>query len=124
MNFADLLTLARNYNKALPAPGTTTGVTLVSVGPSAVPALSEVLAQASQTPVVPPAGAVPKPVTGVRHLPAKATAVLKPVTPIARKAAAASVLRDDDSAKPVFSTTRVDKATPAKPTGAAKEKAR
>jgi len=45
-------------------------------------------------------------------------------TPVAAKPNAASVLRDDDKAKPVFSTTRVAKPAPVKPKVVVKAKGR
>jgi uncharacterized delta-60 repeat protein len=62
VNFSDLLILASNYNKALPAPGPAAAAGLISIGSSEMPSLSAALAAADGTA---PAGTTSTTATGV-----------------------------------------------------------
>jgi ELWxxDGT repeat protein len=127
VNFDDLLVLAKNYNKTLPATGPAS-----PAAPLDAKALAAAMGIAVPTtttpakPTPPPAPARKPPVTS-RPAPKPAPVVRATApTPAAPKAPPASVLRDDDKAKPVFSTTRVATPAPApvKPKVAAKANAR
>jgi hypothetical protein len=125
VNFADLLVLAKNYNKtvsaaaAAPAPAATIDVQALAVAMG-------IAAPTTTTPIKPtPPAPAKKPAVSLK---AALKPVAKPVVPAptVAKPTVTSVLRDDDKAKPVFSTTRVAKPAPApaKPKVVAKVKGR
>jgi hypothetical protein len=118
VNFDDLLVLAKNYNKALPAAGPATPAAAMDVQ-----ALAAAMGIAVST--TPPAKPTPPPAPKPKPKPVPRPAPVAKPAPTAPKApAAASVLRDDDKARPVFSTTRVATPAPATAKVVAKAKAR
>jgi hypothetical protein len=126
VNFNDLLILAKNYNKALPASGAAPAPAAATIDVQALAAAMGIAVPTTTTePTPPPASAKKPPVTTSKPTP-KPAPVIRAVapTPVLAELKAASVLRDDDKAKPVFSTTRVAKPAPAKPKAVAGPKGR
>jgi hypothetical protein len=125
VNFDDLLVLAKNYNKSVAAPSGATPAGTVDAGTLAA-AMGIAVPARSPTDVTPPPPPASKPPVTTRKPPARPAprpATPKPITP---KPTTASLLRQDEKAKSVFSTTRLVKpaAAPVKPKAIGKPKRR
>jgi uncharacterized delta-60 repeat protein len=126
VNFDDLLVLAKNYNKTVPATGAAPTPAAAMDVQALAAAMGIAMPTTTSTKPTPPPAPPKKPVANPKPAPKPAPVARAVPAPVAPKPAPASVLRDDDKARPVFSTTRVAKPVPAplKPKVVAKAKSR
>ena len=113
VNFDDLLVLAKNYNKTVPANGAAPAPAAAMDVQTLAAAMGIGVPTTTPTKLPAPPAPAKKPTVSPKPAPTPTPVVRAvPPAPVAAKAPVASVLRDDDKAKPVFSTTRVEKAAP------------